>query len=196
MPRVSDFPRQLSLLCIVLWLATVAGLAEVPKNGIYSSDDLLIPAPKLNTDLNGNSVGFSVSPATSATLLTLYTSPCGIRAPHWHPRANEFFHLVFGEMKVGMIFENGTSFTTLLRAGESIVFPYGLPHYLVNMGCQQNLGYGWFDNVNFGTVLLAPTAQGLPDGIQSAFWTDPVPKIVPGSEAFGQDSECLARCRR
>lgn len=56
----------------------------------------------------------------------LNIEPCGINFPHIHPRANELFHLLDGNIFVGLIEENGGRvILNNITAGEVTFFEQG-----------------------------------------------------------------------
>jgi hypothetical protein len=69
--------------------------------------------------------------------------PCGVFVPHVHPRANEFFLVIDGEVDFGYMLEMGLlkdnapvpEITGKLTKNVGTVFPQGSVHFQVNNHC-------------------------------------------------------------
>ncbi|KAJ7028355.1 RmlC-like cupin domain-containing protein [Mycena alexandri] len=63
--------------------------------------------------------------------------PCGLNIPHLHPRADEFFTVIEGQLETGLVQENGfnTLIQTELGKYQATVFPAGSLHYQTNPTC-------------------------------------------------------------
>jgi quercetin dioxygenase-like cupin family protein len=67
--------------------------------------------------------------------------PCGMVAPHNHPRATEYLMNIAGPpLAAGSFNENGSPFFGgNLTAGQVVVLPLGSVHYVSNEGCDPAL---------------------------------------------------------
>jgi hypothetical protein len=71
--------------------------------------------------------------------------PCGIFVPHVHPRANEFFLVIDGEVDFGYMLEMGLlkdnapvpEITGKLTKYVGTMFPQGSVHFQVNNSCKE-----------------------------------------------------------
>jgi oxalate decarboxylase/phosphoglucose isomerase-like protein (cupin superfamily) len=86
--------------------------------------------------------GFGVSGAVS------FVAPCGLNIPHMHPRADEFFTVVEGQLETGWVMENGFSQEVSAPLGkyQGTVFPMGSIHYQQNPTCDQAVFVAGFNN--------------------------------------------------
>ena len=86
--------------------------------------------------------GFGVAGAVS------FVAPCGLNIPHSHPRADEFFTVVEGQLETGWVMENGFNEVILAPLGkyQGTVFPKGSIHYQQNPTCDQAVFVAGFDN--------------------------------------------------
>ncbi|EME81784.1 uncharacterized protein MYCFIDRAFT_78779 [Pseudocercospora fijiensis CIRAD86] len=138
--------------------------------------------------------------------------PCGIFFPHVHPRANEFFAVIEGEVGFGAMFEStinpsdaakplGTINGTLSRF-QGTLFPQGSIHWQINDSekCEKATTIATFNSEDGGiTAVLQQVADGdnLNAGMQEAEIGDieqyyPLlpPALVDASK------KCLAICKK
>lgn len=97
----------------------------------------------------------------SLNLLTL--GPCGMFVPHIHPRANEFFLVIEGQIDFGFILEatvfgglaapnptiNGT-----LAPKQGTLFPLGSTHWQINTSCGNATTFEAFSSDDEGAVIV------------------------------------------
>ena len=83
--------------------------------------------------------------------------PCGIVAPHIHPRGSELYHILKGSMLVGILEENGGRYIeNNVTMGQVAIVPMGLLHYLQNFECTNATFLATFSSEDPGTLTVAP----------------------------------------
>lgn len=90
--------------------------------------------------------------------------PGGYSPPHSHPRATEIITVLDGTLEVGFLtsYPDYRLFAKVIGKGDVFVFPFGLIHYLVNIGStnafvifaynSQSPGFVGIPNVLFGST--------------------------------------------
>ncbi len=85
---------------------------------------------------------FPVSSTISGALMTI--NPGGLREPHWHPNAAEWFYILGGTMQMTLFGSQGRARTEQFGPGDVGYVPVGYGHYLENVGgedCKILLGF-------------------------------------------------------
>ncbi|KAK9794034.1 hypothetical protein WJX73_006491 [Symbiochloris irregularis] len=98
-------------------------------------------------------------------------NPCTINVPHIHPRGNEIYYVIDGVLQYGIQEETGGRFTSgNLSAGNLVVVPQGLLHYVYNPSCSVTRLLQFWDNSDFGTVIAyANMVNNFPTEVFNAF---------------------------
>jgi len=130
-----------------------------------------------------------------------HMAPCGMNAPHTHPRATEFLFLINGTMDAGFVEENGARFViNTLTQGQGTIFPKGSIHYQINDGCEPITFVAALNDEDPGVNSIAQRFFGLPPDVDAATLGDigieDVVKVatgVPDNMAIGVD-RCLQKC--
>ncbi|KAJ7120716.1 RmlC-like cupin domain-containing protein [Mycena crocata] len=131
--------------------------------------------------------------------------PCGLNIPHLHPRANEFFTVIDGQLDTGFVQENGfnAEIETQLGKFQGTVFPMGSMHYQQNPTCSPAAFVASLNSEDPGRSDIATSFWMLPPDVVDAAlgfpetigggnidaWRAHLPKNL----AAGVDS-CLKAC--
>ena len=131
-----------------------------------------------------NDVGSNVTPANVMQIAGLNTlgislvridyAVAGINPPHTHPRATEVLFLMEGELFVGFIDTNNTTFSKTLEKGDVFVFPQAPVHFQQNVGKENAVAIA-------GLSSQFPGVQTIADSLFAA--NPPIPDSVL-SKAF------------
>jgi oxalate decarboxylase/phosphoglucose isomerase-like protein (cupin superfamily) len=128
-----------------------------------------------------------------------------LNIPHWHPRADEFFTVIEGQLETGWIMENGFNheIPAILGKYQATVFPMGSIHYQQNPTCNQAAFVAGFNNNDPGRSDIVTNYFMLDDDIIepslgfptqiNATTLDKWRSKLPASLAAGVDS-CLQAC--
>lgn len=105
---------------------------------------------------------FPASTTISGALIDL--APGGLREPHWHPNAAEWFYVLGGQMQVTLFGSQGRARTETFRTGDVGYIPRGYGHYLENTGsghCRILLGFndGAYQQISLSGWLAANPRQ-------------------------------------
>jgi oxalate decarboxylase len=105
---------------------------------------------------------FPVSTTISGALIDL--EPGGLREPHWHPNASEWFYILGGQMRMTLFASQGMARTETFNAGDVGYVPMGCGHYLENTGeerCRILLGFnaGAYEQISLSGWLAANPRQ-------------------------------------
>nr|GEU52888.1 putative germin-like protein 2-1 [Tanacetum cinerariifolium] len=94
-------------------------------------------------------------------------APCGLNAPHYHPRATEVLTVIKGSLQVGFITTNPDNkfFTKRLKKGDVFIFPKALIHFQQNVGNGYALALSSLNSQNPGVVTIANAVFGSNPGI-------------------------------
>lgn len=149
---------------------------------------------------------FLINSGVTMTMGTL--GPCGIFLPHVHPRANEFFVVLEGEVVFGVLLEIGL-FNDLspnpevggkLTKNTGTLFPMGSVHYQLNNSpdCKPTTIYTVLTSEDAGTtpILMDPAPGNVTNGMAQrvdAGNFESVRAVTPLHIARMVD-ECLAHC--
>ena len=135
--------------------------------------------------------------------------PCGINAPHVHPRGTELLFVVKAEfLRTAFVEENGATVDGSavvrndIKTGQVVVFPQGLIHYQQNLGCTTAEYISALSSEDAGTVTLATRLFQLPEeGLAGTLGESDagVMRLRDGLSALGENplrgqEECLRRC--
>jgi len=83
--------------------------------------------------------------------------PCGIVAPHIHPRGTELYHMLKGSLLVGVLEENGGRYIeNNVTIGQVAIVPMGLLHFVQNLGCTNTTFLATFSSEDPGTLTVVP----------------------------------------
>lgn len=107
-------------------------------------------------------VEFPVSATITGALMTL--DPGGVREPHWHPNAAEWFYLAQGSLRVTLFGSQGRARTETFGPGDVGYVPMGYGHYLENAGddeCRIVLAFnsGTYEQIGLSGWLAANPRQ-------------------------------------
>lgn len=105
---------------------------------------------------------FPVSATIAGALMTI--KPGGLREPHWHPNAAEWFYILGGTMRMTLFGSQGRARTEQFGAGDVGYVPAGYGHYLENVGtetCRILLGFnaGTYEEISLSGWLGANPRQ-------------------------------------
>lgn len=108
------------------------------------------------------SAEFPLSTTISGALMVL--PPGGLREPHWHPSAAEWFYIVAGSINVTLFGSQGRARTETFIPGDVGYIPMGYGHYLENSAdtpCQIILGFnnGVYEQISLSGWLAANPRQ-------------------------------------
>ncbi|KAK9844372.1 hypothetical protein WJX74_001564 [Apatococcus lobatus] len=133
-----------------------------------------------------------------------FFAPCTINVPHVHPRGSEIYYVISGTVEVGIQEEASTGrfISVNATAGQNVVAPQGLMHYVQNNECTGVSLLQIWNNADPGTVVLyANMVNNFPDRALAAFTGLDATAIatlktsVPKPTApITQSQSCLARC--
>lgn len=132
-------------------------------NSSFVFDFLNPPASAVKTAGGVTNVAAKVStfPALvgSGISLTLVTvGPCGVGAPHIHPRADEFLVVIEGRLLVQSFTEGGSVLiTNTLPAFSGVIFNQGAVHGQFNPDCTEAKFFASFNSNDAGTTNVAPS---------------------------------------
>lgn len=105
---------------------------------------------------------FPTSATITGALIDL--EPGGLREPHWHPNAAEWFYILEGQMRMTLFQSQGQAQTATFDAGDVGYVPAGNGHYLENSGaghCRVLLGFnaGTYEQISLSGWLAANPRQ-------------------------------------
>lgn len=105
---------------------------------------------------------FPASTTISGSVIDL--APGGLREPHWHPNADEWFYILSGQMQMTLFGSQGRVRTETFQTGDVGYVPQGYGHYLLNTGeghCQILLGFnsGEYQQISLSGWLAANPRQ-------------------------------------
>jgi hypothetical protein len=152
---------------------------------------------------DGNSFPATFDTGLSLALVNL--EPCGIFAPHIHPRADENIIVQQGYVRTQFLDGDGTPLvTTSLGERQSTVFPKGSIHFEFNPTCQPTTFVSAFNSDDPGLILVAPSLLSLDDQAVSGALGNPRldgSQIYSIKDAVPQDAvvsvqQCLISCAR
>jgi oxalate decarboxylase/phosphoglucose isomerase-like protein (cupin superfamily) len=95
-----------------------------------------------------------VNNGVSQVLLTL--EPCGMNAPHVHPRGTEILFAIDGEFLSIFVEENGSDrvVDNVVKPFQSTFFPMGVIHTQVNLSCEPASFIASFNSEDPGLVTV------------------------------------------
>jgi oxalate decarboxylase len=105
---------------------------------------------------------FPASTTISGALIDL--EPGGLREPHWHPNAAEWFYILAGQLRVTLFGSQARARTETFNTGDVGYIPQGYGHYLENVGnghCRILLGFndGDYQQISLSGWLAANPRQ-------------------------------------
>ncbi|KAH8919189.1 hypothetical protein BT69DRAFT_1322311 [Atractiella rhizophila] len=127
-------------------------------------------------------------------------APCGMIAPHTHPRGTEVLYLIAGgPMRFGINFEaGGPTQYEFLQTGQAVMLPQGSMHYGGVLGCDPTVVIAMFNSEDPGFMLTQFAFFGFDEeAIQASLGTigalpvDPTAFPLPLNLGF---ESCLQRC--
>ena len=102
-----------------------------------------------------------------------------LNPPHTHPRAAEILVVLEGTLYAGFVTSNPDHrlFSKIMKAGDVIVFPFGMIHFQYNIGKTPALAMAALTSQNPGVMTLANAIYGSepainPDVVAKAFHLD------------------------
>jgi hypothetical protein len=151
---------------------------------------------------NGQTFPFVAEMDTSLTVVTI--APCGLVAPHLHPRGDEFSLVTEGRILSQFITETGSIIVTNeLPTYTATVFPKGSIHVEYNPDCTEAKFVAAFNNNDPGISLIAPNFFALNDeyvittlGGETIFSGADLASVrngIPKAVIYGVES-CLKKC--
>ncbi|XP_059433284.1 auxin-binding protein ABP19a-like [Corylus avellana] len=103
--------------------------------------------PAFSAQLPGvNGLGFSFA--------RLDMEPGGVYPIHTHPRATEAIIVLEGKITAGFVSSANTVYYKTLKQGDVMIFPQGLPHFVVNAGSTPVQVFVSFSSANPGIQIL------------------------------------------
>jgi oxalate decarboxylase len=105
---------------------------------------------------------FPASTTISGALIDL--APGGLREPHWHPNAAEWFYILAGQIQVTLFGSQARARTDTFNIGDVGYIPQGYGHYLENIAsdhCRILLGFndGDYQQISLSGWLAANPRQ-------------------------------------
>jgi oxalate decarboxylase/phosphoglucose isomerase-like protein (cupin superfamily) len=133
-------------------------------------------------------------------MLMGFLGPCGMVAPHIHPRASEYLLNVAGPPLLATVIpENGADpISVELGAGNVTILPAGSVHMVAGTGCQPTLIVASFNAESPGVLLFSTAYQAFDtETLDAAFGgvgaTVYDSSKIPANIMIGRD-ECLKKC--
>jgi len=132
-------------------------------------------------------------------MLMGFIGPCGMIAPHSHPRAAEIYLNIAGPpLMASVIPENGAPVVTIYsHPGTAVVLPRGSMHYIANTGCEPATIVGGFNAENPGALFMSAAYAAFDTQTYSAaFGAHTIPldaSQIPNTVVVGRE-DCLAKC--
>eukprot|EP00188_Purpureofilum_apyrenoidigerum_P006303 Plantae.Rhodophyta-Purpureofilum_apyrenoidigerum.ctg9531.p1 GENE.Plantae.Rhodophyta-Purpureofilum_apyrenoidigerum.ctg9531~~Plantae.Rhodophyta-Purpureofilum_apyrenoidigerum.ctg9531.p1 ORF type:complete len:214 (-),score=36.55 Plantae.Rhodophyta-Purpureofilum_apyrenoidigerum.ctg9531:123-764(-) len=164
--------------------------------------DIAASTPSMGVGLKSRSATVAQLPVLRGLGLSyvlLEYEPCGTNLPHVHPRGTEFLYMISGEeLEVSIIEENGgRSITQVLTPGKAVVFPQGLLHHQLNIGCKPVRALAALSSEDAGTLSFPSRLFSMPDdALQTAFGIDikTLRFLRRRSELATPRAACLKQC--
>jgi Cupin len=115
----------------------------------------------------GNDPFLATLPRPGASVNVVDLEPCGVIAPHVHPRGTELAVVTKGEIQFGFVEELGGRglITATAKARESYVQPQGLIHFDLNPSCEPAQFITFNPATDAGISLVVPSVLLLPDEV-------------------------------
>jgi len=132
-------------------------------------------------------------------MLAGFLGPCGMVAPHTHPRATEVLVLISGPpLTFGMIPEGGTfSFSGVQLPGTVALLPQGSYHFVQNSGCTPSVIVAGFNNESPGAQFLGNSYAAFDASYYAAAFGENVTVLdadkIPNAVNIGTKS-CMQKC--
>jgi len=152
--------------------------------GVVLADDTIYPA------VIGNNIA----------MLMGFLGPCGMVAPHSHPRATEILVNVAGPpLMAGLITEGGApTIIGYAGPGNVTVLPQGSTHFVASTGCEPTVIVAAFNSESPGALFVSQSYAAFSESTyEAAFGGIGVqmlaPSAIPNAVNIGQAS-CLAKC--
>ncbi|GLJ36194.1 hypothetical protein SUGI_0726380 [Cryptomeria japonica] len=147
------FTMKLLLIAAVLLNIMNAGvfgadpdpLADYPKGvknftlrDIFTNGHVTIDSGGVRAATSGPNAKFPAAKSQGLEIVRFKMVPCGVNLPHTHPRATEMLTLISGgPIQVGFVDTDGQAFIDILHPGDVTIFPRGLMHFEMNVGCEE-----------------------------------------------------------
>ncbi|KAH6812766.1 RmlC-like cupins superfamily protein [Perilla frutescens var. frutescens] len=95
----------------------------------------------------------------------------GFLPPHFHGRAAEIVTVLEGSLEVGFVtsYPNYKHYSKVVKKGDVFVFPFGLVHYLRNVGAGNVVAMAMYNSQNPGLTFLPHAVLGANPGINAGF---------------------------
>ncbi|KAK9820716.1 hypothetical protein WJX74_000930 [Apatococcus lobatus] len=195
------------------YLSTPTFMTELQQRLMFQGTTLAFTFPTASTNNAAGSIR-TMDLANNPVLGTLpnggisqnvdFFAPCTINVPHSHPRASEIYYVISGTLEAGIQEEatTGRFISANVTAGQNVVVPQGLVHYVQNNECTGVSLLQIWNNADPGTVILyANMVNNFPDRALAAFTgldataLATLKSAVPKPTAIiNQSQSCLARC--
>jgi len=137
---------------------------------------------------------------TGTSMLMGFLGPCGMVAPHLHPRATEILVNVAGPpLMTGVIAEGGApSIVGYAGPGNVTVLPQGSIHYVASTGCYPTVIVAGFNNESPGALFVSQAYAAFDEETYAAaFGKSGVTMLsndqIPNAVNIGRQ-ECLKKC--
>lgn len=126
---------------------------------------------------------------------------CALRTPHVHPNAVGLLYAVQAEnLQVGFTTTSGAPVVNNISTGGSAVFPIGLVHYQLNLGCSDAVYTISYSSDMPQTQQTVPSLYALPDealatalGISTA-QVNSIKSGVPTGNFITRNQACMQAC--
>jgi hypothetical protein len=133
-------------------------------------------------------------------MLMGFLGPCGMIAPHSHPRASEIYLNIAGPpLMAGIIPENGAPIIAgFTGPGNATVLPQGSIHFIANTGCDPTVIVAGFNAENPGALFVSSAYAAFDTETYSAAFggigvTMLDPAKIPNTVILGRQ-DCFDSC--
>ncbi|CAF0975502.1 unnamed protein product [Rotaria sordida] len=139
---------------------------------------------------------------TGVSMNYAYVEPCGLVAPHIHPRAASMIIACNGTFLTGYWVENSTApVINTLQPGDATVFPQGSVHFEFNMGCEPAVFIAARSSEDPGSYTATGFISRFPPAIVAATLGYPeggLESFIKGLPDFPSKNvkECLLKCKK
>ena len=107
---------------------------------------------------------------TSIPLARFTLNQCAVLSFHFHPLGSEQLFILQGKIEVGMFFEDQSFRLVPVKAGEGVVIPQGVVHFVRNTAKHSSQFLQIFDHPGAGAQFVGPALLKMPaDVLASAF---------------------------
>ncbi|CAF0908486.1 unnamed protein product [Rotaria sordida] len=152
--------------------------------------------------VSANAGNFPALVKAGVSMNYAYVEPCGLVAPHIHPRAASMIIASNGTFLTGYWVENSTApVINTLQAGDATVFPQGSVHFEFNMGCEPAVFIAARSSEDPGSYTATGFISRFPPAIVAATLGYPeggLESFIKGLPDFPSNNvkECLLKCKK